>query len=426
MAFKILATSDLHLGKKSSEIPLSEKESSVRYTWEKIVDWCIRHSVDALVLAGDIIDRDNRYFESVGPLQSGLEKLDRAGIHVLITAGNHDYDVLPAALRNKASGNIRLLGANGQWESITLTGHDMAVQFIGWSFPGQFMKESPLLHFSSEGLDPELPSIGIFHGDAYDRNSVYGPFDAGQLYALKPDAWIVGHIHKPASLRNQDPVIRYPGSPHALSPKETGIHGPLLITVESRHRLSVNQVALSPVRYETININVSEAKDENSFRDLITSSLLLKAESFLTELEEVKYLVFDIVLEGRHPGLDKLSLWSARIEEYRQELETGTVIIPRKVMNMAVPDTIDLEALASQTTPAGIIAETILSIRQGKSTDFLESLRKQWHTEHDKMILSGTYQPLLAAGDKTADADSYILRECNRLLAELTGQQEIK
>ncbi|HYW95118.1 MAG TPA: metallophosphoesterase, partial [Bacteroidales bacterium] len=102
MAMKILATSDLHLGKRSSEVPLTEKESSTRYTWEQIVDGCLNQAVDVVLLAGDIVDRDNRFFEAVGPLQAGLEKLDRAGITVIITAGNHDYDVLPAITGNNS------------------------------------------------------------------------------------------------------------------------------------------------------------------------------------------------------------------------------------------------------------------------------------------------------------------------------------
>ena len=95
MAIKILATSDLHLGRKSSEVPSSEKESSTRFTWENMVEWCIHHNTDVMLLAGDIVDRDNRFFEAIGPLQAGFEKLERAGVSVFIITGNHDHDVFP-------------------------------------------------------------------------------------------------------------------------------------------------------------------------------------------------------------------------------------------------------------------------------------------------------------------------------------------
>ena len=144
------------------------------------------------------------------------------------------------------SGRLKKLYVSGQ-----------TIQFTGWSFPNQFVQESPLMSFTIENLDPNLTTIGFFHGDAFSKESRYGPFDASQLLNKQVDAWIIGHIHKPLNLRDSDPIIWYPGSPHALSPKETGNHGPLLLTVQNPHEISVRQVPLSPVRYETINADIS-------------------------------------------------------------------------------------------------------------------------------------------------------------------------
>jgi DNA repair exonuclease SbcCD nuclease subunit len=65
---KAIATGDLHLGKRSHIRDQSADKLSTRYTWNKIVEWCTGNSVDLLLLTGDIVDRDNKFFEAVGPL----------------------------------------------------------------------------------------------------------------------------------------------------------------------------------------------------------------------------------------------------------------------------------------------------------------------------------------------------------------------
>ncbi len=426
MSIRILATSDLHLGKKSAGVPQSAPESSSRHTWEKIVDWSLGHEIDILLLAGDIVDRENRFFEAIGPLFSGLERLGKEGITVMITAGNHDYDVLPSMIRGKDLKNIHILGEGGKWEVKTISRKGQSIQFIGWSFPNQHVQESPLFNFTGEGLDPNLTTIGIFHGDADSRDSRYGPFDLVTLLNKPIDAWIVGHIHKPQRLRSDDPEIWYPGSPQALSSKESGEHGPLLLTVHDTHRIEIEQIPLSPVRYETIGVDITGAKDEIAVSDKVTSELVRQAENIITELEKVRFLVFDIHLQGSHNALNALTAWTANIGEHQYEMETGTILLPRKVVNDAEPVIDNLEEMASRHTPAGIIAETILAIRAGKTTRFLEDLRKQWKKERDRLLTSGTYQPLMNARSVVSvtedDVDVCILRECNRLLSEFVKQ----
>jgi len=53
MPLKILATADLHLGRKSSSVPRNLEESSTQFTWQRIIEYAIDKSVDVVVLAGD-------------------------------------------------------------------------------------------------------------------------------------------------------------------------------------------------------------------------------------------------------------------------------------------------------------------------------------------------------------------------------------
>ncbi len=166
MAIKLLAASDLHLGRKSAFIPDNVPEASTRFSWRRIVDYAVSHSVDALLLAGDIVDQDNRYYEATGLLQEGFDILGRAGIEVFAVGGNHDHDVLPQLLRHHSYNHVHLLGANGHWEVKTFSKNGQKIQFAGWSFPAGSVTENPLADFESAPVNKQLCTIGLLHGDA--------------------------------------------------------------------------------------------------------------------------------------------------------------------------------------------------------------------------------------------------------------------
>ncbi len=143
MGYKILATSDLHLGKSSAGVKAGNNETATKVTWKRMVDLAIADNVDAIIIAGDIIDRDDHYYEAIGQLQSGFDKLNNANIEVLMVAGNHDFDVTTEIMQDGRFGNVTLLGANGNWEVVTREKEEFKIQFIGWSFPSLHYTKDP-------------------------------------------------------------------------------------------------------------------------------------------------------------------------------------------------------------------------------------------------------------------------------------------
>ena len=428
MALKILATADLHLGKKSSNVPDSAEEGSTKYTWNRIVNWAIKNEIDALLLSGDIVDQDNRYFEAIGPLQSGFDKLKRADIAVYMVAGNHDFDVLPQIIGTNKYENVHLLGFNGEWEVKIFSKNGEKVQFVGWSFPKQFVTEDPLLKFNGIKLDSNYTTIGLLHGDVDNRESKYGPIESNNFMNKQVDIWILGHIHKPQEFRNADPYICYPGSPHALSSKEPGIHDLIMLTLEERDDIKVIHVPLSPVRYENITIDITNADNEAVLRDTVTSALFKEANDNIAELENVAFLVYDVYLEGHHTNIKDIETWTIPIvNDYDHEMETEVKLSVRKVIVNVQPKVDNMEELAKQPSPAGILANNILAIQKGGSTEFLDELLKGWNLKLENINTAGTYQPLRATVKLFDKPDmgvkKYILHECNRLLAELLAQQ---
>jgi DNA repair exonuclease SbcCD nuclease subunit len=429
MSIKILATADLHLGRKSSAVPEDSEEGSTKYTWKRIVDWSIQNNVNILVLSGDIIDQDNRYFEAIGPLQSGFDKLNKNGIAVYLVTGNHDFEVLAEIIQTDRYENVYLLGRGGNWEKKIYEGKDGTIQFVGWSFPKKHFRENPLKGFKQLETDPSEVTIGLLHSEADTPDSKYGPVEINELKNTTLDAWILGHIHKPSKLNKEKPFIAYPGSPHALSSGEQGVHGPLLLEIEGKNNLRVSQIPLSPTRYENLPVEINPTDDETTLRETLTSAIFQRSQELLPELEKTSYLVFDIEMKGNSTSVEELDKWTANaIQDYQQELETGTKIIIRKITNMVQPAVEDLEELARETSPAGKLAESIIALKKGENTPFVDNLLQEWKKRQQKVNKTGTFHPLQNEGllpqpnDQTAR--EYILKECNQLLNTLINQRK--
>lgn len=424
MSIKILATADLHLGKTSADV--ADVHASTKFTWNKIVNWCIQNMVDVLVLCGDIVDWDNRYFEAFGPLKSGFDRLGEAGIQTYLVSGNHDYDVLAQLVPKGKFDHVHLLGRNGQWEVKEFNKDGQIIQFAGWSFPKGKVVESALLQWGQATIDPSYPVIGLLHGDVDNIESQYGPIKLNDLLKTGINLWILGHIHKPIQYSAQKPHIWYTGSPHALSAKEPGTHGPLLIIVEKDEEIQIQQVSLSPVRYERLAIEVSEVEDVGQLREKIIFSLFQDANSKLELLEEVETLVYHIILTGRHSHIKDMEQWARPAIELTDQLPNGTTLVIRKIDIQLKPVIANLEDLARQPSPAGILAQTILAIEQQTGTPFLDDLILEWKQKMRSVNEAGAYLPLYTRQRQEeltdTNAKAYLLNECNRLLGELLDQ----
>ncbi|NBC27237.1 MAG: DNA repair exonuclease [Bacteroidetes bacterium] len=426
---KILATADLHLGKQSSNMPAELGESSVTCTWERTVEYAIDEQVDALLLTGDIVDRDNRFFEAIGPVQRAFERLGDAGIPVVMVAGNHDYDVLPDIMQNRSYDHIHLLGERGEWEARIIDTRSGKLQAVGWSFPKQHVMEDPLLRLSIQdlGLDSNLPTVGLLHGDLYDQKSHYAPVNLNHFPAGLPHAWVIGHIHKPEIIRQHDPLVFYPGSPQALSAKEPGVHGPFVLTLEAGNASAV-QAGLSPVRYQSLVVDITGMEGESDFRNRLTQQVAEDTENRADELENVSRLIYDIELTGSHSSLSAMETWAQFADQFEQEIISETVVTIRKVENRARPSIENLEELAHQPTPPGIVAKAILDLEAGRTSPFLETLVAKMKEKIGSANRSGTYQPLKRFEEQMDETDvsarELLLRESRQFLGELISQKE--
>lgn len=421
---RILCTGDLHLGRRPTRVPPENPTWSVEYVWEKTVDYAVRQDVDVLALTGDVVDRENRYYESLGPLQRGLDRLGEAAVEVVAVTGNHDYDVLPQLEEVLEGDHFHLLGRGGTWEEYRFApGGDEEVRFVGWSFPARTVRGSPV-----ETLDTgpsEVPTVGLMHADLSGSESRYAPVEAPDLEGRHVDFWLLGHIHRPGRHELARGWALYPGSPQPLDPGERGVHGPWVVEVEGPTSARTRQLPLAPLAYEELSVEVDGVEDRESFRERVVSTVREDLERRREEADELRRVVYRLRIVGRTAA-------HRSIDGYMEEL-LGDPVLPYEELEAVVDDyrlatrpEIDLEDLARGTDPPGVLAQLLLDLEDGAVP---EELDRSMREALERIRRANAYQPLRRSAETPDVPEEEERRELLRrqgllLLDELVAQKE--
>ena len=424
----VLCIADAHLGRYPTRIPPEETALSVHAVWAQSIDYAIKHKVDAVALTGDIVDSKNRFFEAYGTLSRGIERLANHGIAVYAVAGNHDHDVLPRLLGKVDHGALHLLGRQGAWESAPLyKGGALAAIFCGWSFPAAHYESSPLASFSAPQHD--APIIGLAHGDLDAAQSRYAPLSRTVLQRHPVTIWLLGHIHAPQWIPSGGAPILYPGSLQPLDPGESGQHGPWLIRISDTASVEASQIPLASVRYEPLEIDVSDISAIEELQDHVSHELSRDVGQKASDNKALRHVVYRITLTGRtklHRTLVKRPLRVEDVDLSRDEL--------RATVDKITVDTVpkhDLAVIAGFTDPPAKMAQWLLQLEKAVESDplFTEECEDLIGRANDavlKISRSSAYAHLSPSDtppDRRAIA-RLLLRQGRLLLDELMGQRE--
>lgn len=323
----ILCTGDVHIGRHARRLPADADRgvTSAGHMWQAIVDAAIARQVSVVLLAGDVVERADRFAGAIGPLEQGLRRLAAHQIPVVAVCGNHDFDILPKLAAQFDPGQFRLLGSGGRWERhvLTVRGNERLC-VDGWSFPDRHVPADPLELYDLGPPPPGVPAIGLLHGDLDEAESRYAPFSLAGLLQ-HPHVWVLGHWHNPVQWNDGQRLrLLYPGSPLALNPKEPGSHGPWLLTIGAGGTATAVQLPLSTTRFESVTVDITGAKT----LDEVDQSIRHSAAAKLTETvdlhgEALRYLQLRLRIVGSTPlhdewprvlgqRLDELRLWAGR------------------------------------------------------------------------------------------------------------------
>ena len=433
IAMKILCSSDIHIGRRPN-LPATISESlTSRYAWDFVVHSALTEEVGLVVLAGDIVERDNRYFEAFTPLKEGVTRLLAEGVTVAAIAGNHDSEVLPrlhASLMDElpaeAAARFILLGRKddgqmGGWSRpVDLRIGGQGIRLLGWSFPSLHHQESPFLDVPS--IASELPSLGILHGELDVRTSDYAPFTSMQLRTSPVERWVLGHIHGP-SARDHEPF--YCGSPVPLRSTETGAHGCWILELEGR-QWSAPRLVPSPIRVEVLDVQVGkEVVSQAEILQRVHASMKDAVQRFQGENPGLKEIVFRVRLKG------ECGIPVPQREEGPVAIRGVNASFLGDFENGTYPD-LGLEQLKEEPAVKGMLARLILNLEAEMPLEpGWDGLLEELLGLEAESLSAGAYMSLEPSmleprGDEAAWARERLLEVSKRLLAAARGKGGVR
>ena len=365
---KLLCVGDIHLGRQPVRLPaglldeIKASELGPAAAWRLAVDFALADEVDAVLLAGDVVEQEDDFYEAYGDLRRGVDRLAAAGIPVLAVSGNHDVQVLPR-LADAVPG-FRLLGRDGAWEVREVAGRDgRRVQVLGWSFPERRVSTSPLAAHELPALESgPAPVVGLLHCDRDAAGSPYAPVRSAELAQAPVDAWLLGHVHRPDRLAPPRP-IGYLGSLTGLDPGEAGPRGPWRLECVGPD-LALEHLPLAPLRWEEVEVALDGIESAEEVHTLAVSALDTLHERLAVERFRPRAVGCRLRFTGR----------TAHRREAERSLAAGDLLRLLHARNdilyfvhdwrFEAGPALDLEELAGGADPPALLARKILLLRR--------------------------------------------------------------
>jgi DNA repair exonuclease SbcCD nuclease subunit len=365
---RIVLTGDLHVGRRPSRVTDEGlcRRSSCAAAWAAVVELALGERADVVAISGDLVDRENRFYEAFGPLERGLRRLSDAGIETVAVAGNHDFDVLPKLADQLSAERFHLLGRGGRWERHTVCRDGTPVMHVdGWSFPSESVLDNPLRGELPAAPTDGLPAMGLVHGDLDAPASKYGPLSLADLRRTCHRFWLLGHIHKP-SLHEAEGccTVLYPGSPQGMDPGETGCHGPWILDVNGQTRLRPRQVPTGRVRYEQLEVELGGTETVDDVRSRVIRSLCTHLVPACTDAGPLEFVSCRLVFTGRTALHRQLRRVAAEMAG-ELEVPVGAVVAKIEKIDVQTRPAIDLIELSRGGGPPAALARLLVDLQSG-------------------------------------------------------------
>ncbi|MCH2023533.1 MAG: exonuclease subunit SbcD [Saprospiraceae bacterium] len=330
---KILHTADWHIGKVLHKNPL-EEEQNLFLEW--LLNTIKTNSIDVLLISGDVFDLANPSVKDRSIYFRFLKKLIGADIKIIITGGNHDsIGLLNAPREILKMLDVSIIGGatdNIEDELIEIKDKDGELKLVVAAVP--FLRDKDLRTLESDkkfknkteatraGIKKHYATLakiceqkyastpiiamGHLYAQGVNRSESEREIHVGNSAAVSSDIFpdvfnyvALGHIHQPQII-NKNPMIRYSGSPIALSFSEKKDNKCILVVECKNKTISKPQIIKIPKQRELKKISGSlqEVMTEvQNYTNIFPLPAFIELEikekirdtSILTKLDEFVY-----------------------------------------------------------------------------------------------------------------------------------------
>lgn len=432
---RFLCASNLNLGRRISGMPehagIDPLHASASVVLDRLARAAVASDVDAVLLAGDVIDREAGQFEPIGALQEALGLLAREGIPVIAIAGDEDFDALPRAIDMFGSDipqdGITLLDAESPSVDIGPEGDQLTV--IGLSQTGRMGMDDPLSALPH--VETNRPTLVMLHASLTDGNApdaTFQPVRLDDLTASTIDLWVLGGQREPDVVEQDGTIVVETGSIAPADRDETGQRGATLVERSADGHIECRLVPLSPVQFSEIDVDVTALESLEAVEGAIVGALNSALDEAIPgdTLASLSAVICTVHLTG-------VSALHSELHDFTGDL-ARTLAVERQGISGVVasievnsrPD-VDIEPLLGRPDPVGELARLIRVLDdQAEPTPAQEALVRR---ATDRLL--GVHRSRIFAGvanDPEPDeetARAFLQREAWNVLDALVRQRGV-
>lgn len=387
---KFIHTADIHLGR-----PLSYGGNPAQDLFEifdkagenaflRLVEEAVKNEVDFIVIAGDLYDREARSVKSSRFFLEQSKKLGEEGIKLYIISGNHD-PLGKVKEPFELPDNVNYFSSEDVETHIFKKNGSRAARIIGQSYRDKFENRSMYSFYTAP--DDSIFNLGIIHTGLDKESNRYVPVSKSELMSKNEiHYWALGHIHQHQLINESNPVINYPGTIQGRDINETGIKGCSLIEVDQNLNIEREFIALSPVVFENIEIELDSEDGVENMSDL-EEVILKRGREILSEYDILdndlfKGVVVRWIISGRSKINDfvqnnREEVAESLLEEIKLNFaEQRPFIWPHSIVLRTADELPELEELKENSDLFNEIALLLNDLRE--DDELQDELLSEW------------------------------------------------
>lgn len=374
-------------------VPVERIRQAGRGAFDRLIQGCLGHRVDFLLLAGDLLDGRGQDFNTVLYLAECFRRLQKANIEVFVVLGNHDaqHDLLQDKL---FPNNVTLFPSS---QAATYHRPHLGVAVHGQSYASKGETRNLAGQFP-----PALPgvfNIGLLHTALTGRpgHESYAPCSEEDLLLLGYHYWALGHVHQREVVRPRDPVILFPGTLQGRHIRETGVKGASLVEFDADGVVRLEHLPMDRVRWHTLELWVDAYPSLDDCLDgavrameqlVVDEDVLLVVRLHLTGrclwhgqwmMEE---MTWERDLRARAQNIRGKSLWLERVindsipvrEQPRADFSLDPLQLVAEVARELIADEAGINKMRAELKPLGALLGRM--VFHGGAT--LPLMEKEW------------------------------------------------